>query len=282
MADGQELTLNGYISHHLQNLTYGQHPDGTWGFAQSSAEAAAMGFWAIHVDTMAWSFMLGFVFIFLFGRAAKKSTTGVPSGLQNAVEFIIEFVDANVKDGFNGKNKMIAPLALTIFVWVFLMNLMDLVPVDVIPHLAYLAGIPYMKIVPTTDPNATLGMALTVFLLLIFYSIKVKGFGGFAGELLFHPFPKPLFLFNLMLEGIGLLAKPVSLGLRLYGNLFAGELIFILIAALFNAGLVLSVVALGSQIAWALFHILVIYLQAFIFMMLTIVYMNQAHEHGDH
>lgn len=196
----------------------------------------------------------------------------MPSGLQNFVEMILEFIDDSVKDSFNGKNPLIAPLSLTIFVWIVLMNTMDLVPVDYIPHLGQLIGIPYLKVVPTTDPNMTFAMAFGVFFLIIFYSIKVKGPGGFFAELAFHPFPKFLMPFNLFLELVSLISKPISLALRLFGNMYAGEMIFILIAMLpFGLQWTLSV-------PWAIFHILIVILQAFIFMTLTIVYLSMAHE----
>ncbi|GAA4650382.1 F0F1 ATP synthase subunit A [Kistimonas scapharcae] len=283
-------TSSEYIVHHLQNLTYGQLPAGferydgsvlseaTWTIAHGAEEAQAMGFWAFHVDSLFWSVFLGLIFIGLFRYVAKKATSGVPGGLQNLVETIVEFVDGSVKDTFHGKSKVIAPLALTIFVWVFLMNLMDLVPVDWIPGLAMLVGIPYMKIVPSTDPNITLGLSLSVFALIIFYSIKVKGIGGFIGELTLHPFNSPnkavqaLFIpVNFLLESVTLIAKPISLALRLFGNLYAGELLFILIA-------LVGWFQLPMHFLWAVFHILVITLQAFIFMMLTIVYLSMAHE----
>ncbi|MBM6550643.1 F0F1 ATP synthase subunit A [Marinomonas ostreistagni] len=269
----ENLTASGYIKHHLQNLTFGQHPDGSWGIAHGADEAAAMGFWAIHLDTMLFSIGLGILFLWLFRMAAKKVSADTPSGLQNFVEMMVEFVDNSVKESFHGKSRVIAPLALTIFVWIFLMNLMDLIPVDFIPHLATLAGVPYFRIVPTTDINATLGMSLSVFALIIFYSVKIKGVGGFTKELTLQPFNTPIMIpFNFVLEMVGLLAKPVSLALRLFGNLYAGELIFILIAILpWFAQWALSV-------PWAIFHILVITLQAFIFMMLTIVYLSMAHE----
>ena len=191
---------------------------------------------------------------------------------------IVEFIDNQVKDTFHGKNKLIAPLALTIFVWVFLMNLMDLIPVDVVPELMMLAGVEYQKIVPSTDPNITMGMAIGVFVLMLFYSIKVKGF-GFVKELTMNPFNHWAFIpVNLFMEVVGLLAKPFSLGLRLFGNMYAGEMIFILIAALFSAGIFWVLPAAFLQIGWAIFHILVITLQAFIFMVLTIVYLSMAHE----
>ncbi len=269
---GDVLTSSGYIKHHLQNLTYGQHPDGSWGIAHGAAEAKAMGFWALNVDTMVISILLGVLFLFVFRQVAKSITTGVPSGTQNFVEMIVEFVDNSVKDSFSGRNPLIAPLGLTVFCWVFLMNLMDLVPIDYLPSLATAFGVPYLKVVPTTDPNLTFAMALGVFFLILFYSIKIKGLGGFLGELCFHPFPKYLLPFNLFLEGVSLISKPISLALRLFGNMYAGEMIFILIALL----------PLGIQwtlsLPWAIFHILIITLQAFIFMTLTIVYLSMAHE----
>ena len=266
-----------YIKHHLTNLAYGRKADGSWGFAENAEEVAQMGFWAVNVDSMAWSLGLGAVFCLLFGVAAKRATAGVPGGLQNAVEMIVEFIDDTVSGIFRHRNSLIAPMALTIFVWVFLMNLMDLVPVDWIPKAAELAGIPYMKIVPSTDPNITLGMALAVFLLILYYSVKVKGLGGFLKELLCHPFPWYLAPVNLVLEGVTLLAKPVSLGLRLFGNLYAGEMIFILIALMYG-GLLLGVFGAVLHWAWAMFHVLIITLQAFIFAVLTVVYLAQAHD----
>ena len=280
----EKLTSTGYIKHHLQNLTLGQHADGTWGFAHGAQEAREMGFWAIHVDTMFWSVLLGVVFLSLFRRAAVRATAETPSGFLNFVEWIIEFIDNNVRSTFSHKNEMVAPLALTLFVWVLLMNTMDLVPVDWIPMIASLIGIEYMKVVPTTDVNATFGMALGVFILTLFYSIKVKGPLGFAAELTMQPFEaknpilKILFIpMNFFLEFVSLISKPVSLSLRLFGNLFAGEMIFILIALLFSGGLVLGVAGGVLQWAWAVFHILIVLLQAFIFMTLTIVYLEMAH-----
>lgn len=277
MASGTGSSAD-YIKHHLTNLVYGQHPDGSWGFAQSAEEAAAMGFWSVNVDSMVWSIGLGLVFIAVFGTAARKATAGVPGGLQNFVEMIVDFIEDTTRSIFTYNNPVIAPMALTIFVWVFLMNLMDLVPVDWIPSLAYAAGIEYMKIVPTTDPNITMGMAFAVFVLIIYYSIARKGLSGFAAELLFHPFGKFAAPVNLILEGVTLLAKPISLGLRLFGNLYAGEMIFILIALMFTGGLLMSVFGGVLQWAWAVFHVLIITLQAFIFAVLTVVYLAQAHD----
>jgi F-type H+-transporting ATPase subunit a len=293
-----------YIKHHLTNLTYGKLPAGyerigkhgghhvleesTWTMAHGPEEAAAMGFNAVHVDTLGWSILTGMVFCFLFWRMAQKATAGVPSGLLNFVEMIVEFIDTTVKDTFHYSNKLIAPMALTIFCWIFLMNLMDLVPVDWLPMLAAtITGNPhqYFKVVPTTDVNITLGMAFTVFGLMIFFSIKEKGVMGFVKELTLHPFHASkwyvnilLVPINLILESVSLIAKPISLGLRLFGNLYAGEMIFILIAIMFGAGWALGLFAGVLQWAWAVFHVLVITLQAFVFMVLTIVYMSMAHD----
>jgi F-type H+-transporting ATPase subunit a len=288
---GETQTISEYIVHHLTNLTYGKLPGGferedgsiiadggAWVMAHGGEEAAAMGFNAIHVDSMMWSIGLGILFCWLFRRVAKKAEAGVPSGAVNAIEMVVEFVDNTVRDTFHGHNPMVAPLALTIFVWVFLMNLMDLLPVDLVPALLGLAGVHFQKIVPSTDPNITMGMAVGVFVLMLYYSIKVKGF-GFVRELTMNPFNHFLFIpINLFMEVVGLLAKPFSLGLRLFGNMYAGEMIFILIAALFSAGLAWMVPAGLLQVGWAIFHILVITLQAFIFMVLTIVYLSMAHE----
>jgi F-type H+-transporting ATPase subunit a len=267
-----------YIKHHLTNLVYGRHPDGSWGFAGSAEQAEAMGFMSINVDSMLWSIGLGLVFVLVFGLAARKATSGVPGGLQNFVEMVVEFIDDNVRSIFTYTNTMIAPLAMTIFVWVFLMNLMDLVPVDWIPSLAAAAGIEFMKIVPTTDPNITLGMALSVFILVIYFSIVRKGLGGFLAELLFHPFGKFAAPVNFILEGVTLIAKPISLGLRLFGNLYAGEMIFILIALMYTGGLVMGIFGGVLQWAWAVFHVLIITLQAGIFAVLAVVYLAQAHD----
>ncbi len=288
---GDNQTVSEYIVHHLTNLTYGKLPEGfdradgsvigeggQWVMAHGAEEAAAMGFNAIHIDSMLWSIGLGLVFCWIFYRVAQKAESGVPSGMVNAMEMVVEFVDSTVRDTFHGHNKLIAPLALTIFVWVFLMNLMDLIPVDLIPMALSLVGVEYQKIVPSTDPNITMGMALGVFVLMLYYSVKVKGF-GFVKELTLNPFNHWLFIpINLFMEVVGLLAKPFSLGLRLFGNMYAGEMIFILIAALFSAGIAWMAPAGLLQIGWSIFHILVITLQAFIFMVLTIVYLSMAHE----
>jgi F-type H+-transporting ATPase subunit a len=275
-------TTTEYIQHHLTNLTYGQLPDGSWGFAHSAQEAAAMGFMSIHVDSMGWSIAMGLIFIGVFSRAASKATAGVPGGLQNFVEWIIDFIDDLTTSIFEHKNDLIAPLALTIFVWVWLMNLMDLVPVDWVPELAKLMGVHYMKIVPTTDPNITMAMAFSVFAMVLYYSVKCKGVGGFLAELSFHPFPKFLFPLNFFLESVTLIAKPLSLGLRLFGNMYAGEMIFVLLAVMFSGGLVVGLLGGVLQWGWAVFHVVIITLQAFIFAVLTIVYLAQAHDVEEH
>ena len=283
---GNNPTSSEYIQHHLQNMTFGLHPENGLGLAHSAQEAQEMGFWAIHLDTMGWSIGLGVLFLWLFRSVAKSVSTGVPGGLQNFVEMMVEFVDNSVRETFHGKSKLIAPLSLTIFCWIFLMNLMDLAPVDFLPMLAQKIGAwfgadpahVYFKVVPTTDVNATLGMSLAVFALIIFYSIRSKGLSGFLAELTLHPFNASnpfvqalLIPVNFLLEAVTLLAKPVSLALRLFGNLYAGELIFILIA-------MIGLWQLPLHFAWATFHILIITLQAFIFMMLTIVYLSMATE----
>ena len=253
------LTSQEYISHHLTNLTVGE------------------GFWSWNLDSLGWSVFLGLVFLTIFRSVAKKATPGVPGKLQCAVEMVVEFVDESVKGTFHGKNDLIAPLALTVFVWILLMNMMDWVPVDLLPWLISLAtGMQmadiYMKPVPTADPNITFGLAGGVFFLIIYYSIKVKGVGGFMKELYSQPFGHwSLYPINFILEIVTLLARPLALSLRLFGNLYAGELIFLLIATL-------GLYQLPLHFLWAAFHLLVIPLQAFIFMMLTIVYLSLAHE----
>ncbi len=255
-----------YIKHHLTN----------W-----SVSIGEGSFWTVHVDTLGWSIFLGLVFLMTFRSVAKKATTGVPGKLQCAVEMIVEFVDKSVKETFHGKNSLIAPLSLTIFVWILLMNAMDWVPVDLIPTIAGWIGSTFMgmdphdvyiKSVPTTDMNMTFALSLGVFFLIIYYSIKIKGVSGFVKELTLQPFNHPVFIpVNFILESVTLLARPVSLALRLFGNLYAGELIFILIATI-------GLFQLPVHFLWAAFHLLVIPLQAFIFMMLTIVYLSLAHE----
>ena len=300
-----DLTVNGYIQHHLTNLTYGKLPydsevwhcnkethtwdmptivpADTWTFAHGSTQAADMGFWAFNVDSIGWSVFLGALFLGIFKWAIPKNTD-TPSGLQNFVEMCIEFVDDNVQSLFGStNNKLIAPLALTVFVWILFMNLMDLVPVDFIPEFAKSLGIEYFKVVPRTDPNITLGIAFAIFILTIYYSLKIKGTKAFIAELTLHPFGKWLIPVNFVLEMVNFIAKPISLGLRLFGNLYAGEMIFILIALmLFFNSVLIGMLGIGLHLVWALFHILIVALQAFIFMALTIAYLAMAHETEEH
>jgi F-type H+-transporting ATPase subunit a len=282
MAAEQPTTANEYILHHLTFLS-NKEPKGIVDFS------------VIHLDTVSFSVVLALLFGGAFYFAARTATAGQPRGFQSFVEFVVEFVDTQVKDSFHGTNKLLAPLALTIFCWVFLFNAMDVLPVDLLPDLAHGAGIAHLKVVPSTDLNTTFAMALTVFVLIIFYSIKCKGLGGFIGELTLQPFTAKnpfvkalLVLPNLLLEIVPLLARPISLSLRLYGNLFAGEMIFLLLATLslhgFSqlghvSGWLFVVMQLILAFAWAVFHLLVITLQAFIFMVLTIVYLAMAQEH---
>ena len=264
----EALTSSEYIKHHLQNLTLGQLPAGyqradgevlqqsAWTLAHTAQEAKDMGFMAINLDTIGISIVLGVLFLFFFRLAAKSATAGVPGGLQNFVEWVVEFIDSSVRGSFTGRNNMVAPLSLTIFIWIFMMNLMDLLPVDWLPQIAGLLGVPHLKVVPSNDPNATFGMSLTVFFLVLYYSFKVKGPLGFAGELTLQPFGK----------------------WGMFGNMYAGEMIFILIAIMFSGGVVLALSGGILQLAWAIFHVLIITLQAFIFMTLTIVYLDMAHQ----
>ncbi len=244
----------GYIVHHLTPLTVGE------------------GFWTLHLDTLFFSAVLGALFILFFKTVADKVTAGIPGGAQNFAEMMIEFVDQQVKDTFHGESKLIAPLGLTIFCWVLLWNTMDLLPVDLLSLISSMMGIEYLRVVPSTDLNATFALSISVFLLIIFYSIKIKGVFGFAKELTCTPFGPWMMPFNLLLKVVEEIAKPISLALRLFGNLYAGELIFILIA------LLPAFIQPLLSFPWAIFHILIIVLQAFIFMVLTIVYLSMAHE----
>ena len=259
-----------YIQHHLTNLCVG--PDCGHG-----------GFWALNVDTLFFSVLLGTLIVFTSWRLRRNLETGKPGGFQNFVESILDFVAGQVRDAFPHPNPLIAPLALTIFVWVWLMNFMDLIPVDLLPFLAKHLGVPHLKAVPTTDLNTTLAMSFTVFLLIVFYSIKEKGVIGYLKMFLFHPFGKFFIPVNVVMTLIEELAKPLSLGLRLFGNLFAGELVFLLIALIGGtlavgwAALFWLPLQVVLDLAWLIFHLLVITLQAFIFMVLTIVYLSMAH-----
>jgi F-type H+-transporting ATPase subunit a len=276
-------TANEYIVHHLT-------------FLKNREPGGIIDMGVVHWDSVFFSILLAVLFAGSFWFAARKaSATSAPKGFQSFVELLIDFVDNTVKESFSHHSKLIAPLALTIFAWVFLFNFMDLLPVDLLPVMAGWFGIHYLKSVPSTDVNVTFGMSLTVFALIIFYSIKMKGLGGFVSEFTMQPFAAKnpivkvlLIPANLVLEIVPFIARPISLSLRLFGNLFAGEMIFLLIALLTLQGVegltsvggwlgVFAHVVLG--LVWAIFHILVITLQAFIFMVLTIIYLSMAHEH---
>jgi len=273
------VNMTEYIQHHLHHLQ--------WSIGDGV-------FMKINVDTLFFTLLTGLFFFWMFMRVSRKATAGVPGKLQCAIEMIVLFVDGMVKETFHGKSKLVAPLALTIFCLVFLMNFLDMLPVDLLPW-AWASGHrlvgadpehAYLRIVPTADFNTTLGMALTVFLLIQYVGIKHKGLGGFFGEWLTAPFGKYAFPANLLLRVIEECVRPVSLSLRLFGNMYAGELIFILIAVMtLGAGLAhVSTYLLGAGqfiagFAWTAFHILIITLQAFIFMTLTIVYLSMAAEH---
>jgi F-type H+-transporting ATPase subunit a len=270
-------TSGDYITHHLQNLQVCKNDVGEWVWNE-----CAGNFGAINVDSMFWSVLLGLIFVIAFHGVARKTSAEKPGKFQAFVEIVVEFVDTSVKDTFHGSSRLIAPLGLTIFVWVFLMNLMDLIPVDWIPMAAASVGIEYMKVVPTTDVNITFGMSIAVFILILIYTHMAKGPLGLIKDLTLHPIAPPtkgvgllaapiIIAFNFVLETVSLVAKPVSLSLRLFGNMFAGELIFILIA-------LIGYWQLPLHFGWAVFHVLIVTLQAFIFMMLTIVYLSLASE----
>jgi F-type H+-transporting ATPase subunit a len=265
-----------YIQHHLTYLAYNL----------KTAQFGLDGFWTVYLDTVFFSVLSGLIVIGLLYFGARKVTTGVPGKLQNFAELMLDFANSQVKDCFHGYSRLIGPLALTIFVWVFLMNFMDILPLDVLPIAARYFGFPYLKVVPTNDLNLTFALSISVFILILFYSIRIKGPKEFLKELTLQPFNHPLFIpFNFLLETVSLIAKPISLSLRLFGNLYAGELIFVLLAlltlhvdTLSYSGVTLGVVQFILALGWSIFHILVITLQAFIFMVLTIVYLSLAHE----
>jgi len=282
MAAEQPSSANEYILHHLT-------------FLQNKDPKGILDFTVIHWDSVFFSVVLAILFGGSFYLAARKANAGVPTKFQNFVELVVEFVDTQVRDSLHHTNKLIAPLALTIFCWVFLFNAMDVLPVDLLPAIAHGVGFEHLKVVPSTDLNVTFALSLSVFILIIYYSIKMKGLGGFIAEFTLQPFvaKNPLVKVllmpaNLILEIVPFLARPISLSLRLYGNLFAGEMIFLLLAVLSLQGAVQLESASGwlfvivqflLALVWAIFHLLVITLQAFIFMVLTVVYLAMAHEH---
>jgi len=275
--------LTEYITHHITFLTNKQ-PVGLIDFS------------VVNFDSVFFSVVLGIIFFGVFFIAARRATSGVPGKFQCTMEWLLELVDAQVKDTFQGTSRLIAPLALTIFCWVFLFNFMDLVPVDLLPDAAHGLGLAHLKDVPSTDLNIVFGLSLTVFVLIIYYSIAMKGLGGFIGEFTLHPFSSKNLLLqamfvpvNLLLESVMFFARPISLALRLYGNLYAGEMVFVLIALLtltsgFHAltgvgGWALVILQFILGLLWTGFDLIIGLLQAFIFMMLTVVYLSQAYEH---
>jgi F-type H+-transporting ATPase subunit a len=284
MAAEQPTSAGEYIHHHLT-------------FLQNKEASGVLDFHTIHWDSIFFSVVLALLFGVSFFIAARKAQAnkGAPRGFQSFVEFVVEWIDSQVKDSFHGNSKLIPALSLTIFAWVLLFNAMDILPVDLLPAIAHGFGVEHLKVVPSTDVNVTFALSLSVFALIIYYSIVMKGLGGFLAEFTLQPFTaKNPFLkvilvpVNLILEIVPFLARPISLSLRLYGNLFAGEMIFLLLAVLtlqgveqlsHASGWVFLVIQFGLALAWAIFHLLVITLQAFIFMVLTIVYLSMAHEH---
>jgi len=264
-----------YIIHHLQHL-------------QNHKQTSVVDFSVINLDSIFWSVLLAFFGSFLLWKAARKATSGVPGRFQAAVEVLVDMVDAQAKGiVHNAKSrKLVAPLALTVFVWIFLMNAMDLLPVDLLPKVGELLGIHYMRVVPSADLSITMAMSLGVLIVCLIYNVKIKGAGGWIHELFAAPFGDKWFLYpvNFLMQVIEFVAKTVSHGMRLFGNMYAGELIFMLIAlmggafALSGTGIALFLGHIIAGTVWALFHLIIITLQAFVFMMLTLVYIGQAHD----
>jgi F-type H+-transporting ATPase subunit a len=279
-ASGQGPTAGEYIVHHLQHL-------------QNTKQTSVVDFSVFNLDSIFYSVLLGVFGCFLLWRAASRATAGVPGRFQAAVEILVEMVESQAKGIVHNatSRKLVAPLALTVFVWIFLMNAMDLLPVDLLPTIWHVAGPAlgmkdYMRVVPTADLSVTMGLSLSVLLICVFYNIKIKGLGGWVHELFSAPFGDKFYLypFNFAMQIIEFVAKTVSHGMRLFGNMYAGELIFMLIALMGGAwslsatGILLTLGHIIAGSAWAIFHILIITLQAFVFMMLTLVYVGQAHD----
>jgi F-type H+-transporting ATPase subunit a len=273
-AEGHAPTAGEYIIHHLQHL-------------QTGKQSAVVDFSVFNVDSVFWATSLGILTCYLLWRAARNVTSGVPGRFQAAIELLVEMVDSQAKGIVHSaeSRKLVAPLALTVFIWIFLMNAMDLLPVDLLPKIGEQVGVPYMRVVPTADLSVTMALSITVLLICIYYNLKIKGAGGWLHELFTAPFGNHFLLypFNFLMQLIEFVAKTVSHGMRLFGNMYAGELVFMLIAlmggAFFTAvGIPLAVGHVIAGTAWAIFHILIITLQAFVFMMLTLVYVGQAHD----
>ena len=278
--EGHGQTAGEYIVHHLHHL-------------QTGTQKAVVDFSVVNMDSVFYSILMGVLGCWILWLAARKATSGVPGRFQAAVEILVEMVDAQAKGIVHSaeSRKFVAPLALTVFVWIFLMNAMDLLPVDLIPAIWHVAGPAigakdYMRVVPTADLSITMGLSLSVLLICFYYNVKIKGAGGWIHELFTAPFGDKWFLYpvNFLMQMVEFVAKTVSHGMRLFGNMYAGELIFMLIAlmggawALSATGILLAIGHIIAGTAWAIFHILIITLQAFIFMMLTLVYVGQAHD----
>ena len=274
-AEAHAPTAGEYIVHHLQHL-------------QNHKQTAVVDFTVFNLDSIFWAVVLGVIGSFFLWRAASKVTSGVPGRFQAAVEILVEMVDNQAKGIVHNANsrRLVAPLALTVFVWILVMNAMDLFPVDLFPKIAELMGIPYQRVVPTADLSVTMGLSLSVLLVCLVYNVKIKGAGGWIHELFSAPFGDKWFLYpvNFAMQLIEFVAKTVSHGMRLFGNMYAGELIFMLIALMGGAfawnatGIGLAIGHIIAGTVWAIFHILIITLQAFVFMMLTLVYVGQAHD----
>ena len=257
---GEALTPTTYIQHHLKNL-----------MAQVGGEGP---FWTINVDTFVTAVLMGLLIVFTFWLATRKATAGVPGKWQAFVEIMLEFVDKQARDTYHGTSKLVTPIAITIFFWILMMNLLKMIPADFIAKPLELMGVHYWKPVPTADVNATLGMSISVFFLMIVFALRSKGLGGFTHEFLTAPFGKWMMPFNLILNIVEWVSKPISLAMRLFGNMFGGEIVFLLIWVLGGAGILGMLGGATFGLGWMLFHLLVIPLQAFIFMMLSIVYLS--------
>jgi len=274
-AAGSGPTAGEYIIHHLTHL-------------QTSKQTAIVDFSVFNLDSIFFAVLVGVLGSFFLWRAAKSATSGVPGRFQAAVEMLVEMVDSQAKGIVHNatSRKVVAPLALTVFVWIILMNSMDFLPVDLLPKIGEAFGIHYLRVVPTADLSVTMGLSISVLLICLFYNVKIKGFGGWVHELFAAPFGDKILLYpvNFLMQIIEFVAKTVSHGMRLFGNMYAGELIFMLIALMGGAfaftgtGIALFLGHIIAGTVWAIFHILIVLLQAFVFMMLTLVYLGQAHD----
>lgn len=260
MAATDELTPTSYIQHHLQNLTAQVGEGG--------------GFFTVHLDTLITSVVMGLFIVLLFWLGTRRATAGVPGKWQAFVEILLEFVDGQARDTYHGASKLVTPIAITLFFWILLMNMLKFIPADFFAVPLSWIGVNYWKPVPTADVNATLGISISVFFLMLFFALRSKGLGGFTKEFLVAPFGKWMMPFNLILNIVEWLSKPISLAMRLFGNMFGGEIVFLLIWVLGGAGLLGLLGGAAFGLGWMIFHILVIPLQAFIFMMLSIVYLS--------